>query len=217
MSGATTLILARHGQTDWHAENRYAGVSDIDLTDKGRSQTWRLAAWAIDAGLDAVASSPVRCAVETAELSAQATGLPLEIVDDLREIDFGSAEGCTMEELAAVDPRMMAHFRADPVTHHFPGGEPPADAAHRATRALREVADEHAGQRVLVVAHDSLIRLALCRLLDIDLRRYRRAFHRLDHAALTHVSLAEAGDASLSTFNVPVPHSPTDESTWRNA
>jgi probable phosphoglycerate mutase len=202
--GPATLILTGHGETVWHAANRYAGSSDVDLTDAGRAQAWRLAGWAAGAGLDAVASSPMRRAVETAELSARATGLLLEIVDDLRELGFGSAEGCTMEELAAVDPEMVAHFRADPVAFHFPDGEDPEEAAGRAVSALIKIATEHAGRRVLVVAHNTLLRLSLCRLLGIDLRRYRRAFPRLDNVALTTLSLTADGDAALLSFNAPL-------------
>jgi broad specificity phosphatase PhoE len=214
----TTLILTRHGQTVWHAENRYAGVSDVDLTDEGRAQAVRLAAWAADADLDAIVSSPVRRARETAQPSVDATGLPLKVVDDLRELDFGIAEGRTIAELSAADAEMVRRFRADPVTDHFPGGEPPAAAADRAARALGRLAAEHPGQRVLVVAHNTLIRLTLCRLLGLDVRRYRRVFPRLDNATLTDVVLAgtaggEGGgaggdgnaEAALLSFNVPLP------------
>ena len=208
MTGAPAiLVLTRHGQTVWHAENRYAGVSDVDLTDEGRAQAVRLAVWATGARLDGIVSSPVRRARETAGPVAHAVGLTVTVVDDLREIDFGTAEGRTMDDLAAVDPRMVAHFRADPVAHHFPGGEPPAKAAERAVRALRGVAADHAGRTVLVVAHNTLVRLALCRLLGIDLNRYRRVFPRLDNAALTTLALSREGDAALLSFNVPLaPH-----------
>jgi probable phosphoglycerate mutase len=211
----TTLILTRHGQTVWHAENRYAGVSDVDLTDEGRVQAVRLAAWAADADLDAIVSSPVRRALETAQPSVRATGLPLKAVDDLRELDFGIAEGRTIAELSAADAEVVRRFRADPVTNHFPGGEPPADAADRAARALRRLAAEHPGQRVLVVAHNTLLRLALCRVLGLDVHRYRRVFPRLDNAALTDLVLSATSEgtagggtanseASLLSFNVPL-------------
>ncbi|NUT12685.1 MAG: histidine phosphatase family protein, partial [Nonomuraea sp.] len=53
----TDLVLVRHGETVWHAENRYAGTSDVDLTERGRDQAAMLAAWAAEAGLAAVWSS----------------------------------------------------------------------------------------------------------------------------------------------------------------
>jgi probable phosphoglycerate mutase len=216
----TTLILTRHGQTVWHAENRYAGISDIDLTEEGRAQATRLGAWAARADIDAIVSSPVRRALETAQPSTRATGLPLEVVEDLRELDFGKAEGSTIAELAAADAEMVARFRADPVTNHFPGGEPPAGAADRAALALGRLAAEHPGRRLLVVAHSTLLRLALCRLLGLDIRRYRQVFPRLDNAALTSVVLSGngngngngdsdsdglgLGEVALLSFNVPL-------------
>jgi 2,3-bisphosphoglycerate-dependent phosphoglycerate mutase len=202
----TTLILTRHGQTVWHAENRYAGVSDVDLTDEGRAQAGRLANWAARAGLDAIVSSPVRRARETAQPCGRATGLPVDVVDDLREVDFGIAEGRTIAEL---DPEVVARFRADPVGQHFPGGEPPAEAADRAVRALRKVAAERPGARVLVVAHNTLLRLALCRLLGLDIRHYRTVFPRLSNAALTTVALAaDARLPGLLSLNAPLPSPP---------
>ena len=189
-SSATRLALARHGETVWHAENRYAGGgSDIDLTDRGRQQAAALAAWCRDYAPDAVFCSPVRRAVETATPSADATGLPLRLVDDLREVDFGVAEGHTLDELAAADPDMVRRFRADPVAHPFPGSEPPDVAAHRSARALLSIAEQFTGRRVLVVAHNTLLRLGLCVLLGVPVTRYRSVFPRLDNAAISELSI----------------------------
>ncbi|MFI9587070.1 histidine phosphatase family protein [Streptomyces sp. NPDC052236] len=202
----TLLVLARHGQTVWHAENRYAGVSDIGLTPHGVAQAARLAEWARTARLDRIVCSPVPRALETAWPSARATGLTPAVEDALREIDFGVAEGRTIAELRSADPDMVARFLADPVTHHFPQGEPPAEAADRATAALRDIAAAHPGRTVLVVAHNTIVRLSLCRLMGIDLRSYRTVFPRLRNCALTEVSLPPGGigTASLLAFNIPL-------------
>lgn len=199
-----TLFLARHAETVWHAENRYAGAaSDIDLTPRGERQAWALARWAADRGLAAVVSSPVRRAVETAEPSAKAAGVPLDVVDDLREVGFGVAEGRTLAEL---DPALVAAFRADPVTSSFPGAEPPAAAGARCAAALRAVAAAHPGGPVLVVAHSTVLRLALCVLLGLPLAAYRRVFPRLQNVAVSEVDLPSgAGPASLLSLNVPCP------------
>lgn len=203
---STRLFLSRHGQTVWHAENRYAGVTDIDLTAAGRDQAYRLAAWCLRIRPTAVVSSPVRRAVETALPGARALGLEPEIVPDLREVHFGIAEGRTLSELERLDPGAVDRFRDDPVRHHFAGGEPSATAAQRAERALRRVARRHAGGTVLVVAHNTLIRLALCRLMGLDISRYRALFPRLDNGTLTEVSLPAdgAGHAALHSLNVPL-------------
>lgn len=200
-----TLLLARHAETVWHAENRYAGAgSDIDLTPAGTLQAERLAGWVRSRGVAAVVSSPVRRAQETAEPSALAAGVPLEIVDDLREVGFGVAEGRTMAEL---DPDVVARFRADPQAHPFPGAEPLATAARRAVAALHSVADRHGAEApVLVIAHSTLLRLALCALLGLPLARYRQLFPRLSNVAITEIALpaVPASPAALLSLNVPV-------------
>jgi probable phosphoglycerate mutase len=202
----TRLVLTRHGQTVWHSENRYAGSSDIDLTAVGLAQADRLAAWTRQHRPAAVLSSPLARALATARPSAAVLGVEPVVVPDLREVDFGLAEGRTLSELRADDPDMVARFRRDPVTHHFPGADPPAAAAKRACEALRGIAADHPGATVLVVAHNTLIRLALCQLLGIDVRTYRQVFPGIDNGTLTEVSLtaADDGPASLISFNVPL-------------
>lgn len=208
------LVLTRHGQSVWHEENRYAGSSDIALTDTGRAQADLLAAWTRRHRPDAVVSSPLGRALATARPSAAVLGLEPVVLDDLREVDFGLAEGRTLSELRADHPEVVARFRSDPVTHHFPGADPPADAAKRASEALRSVAAAYPGATVLVVAHNTLIRLALCELLGIDVRTYRQVFPLLDNGTLTELSVgtAEDGPASLLSFNVPLdPPAPSNE------
>ena len=205
MSG-TELILTRHAQTVWHAENRYAGVSDVDLTDLGRGQARALAVWTAVERPSAIACSPVRRAVETAAPSAKALGVRPEIVAGLRELNFGIAEGRTIGELEAAQPAVAAAFREDPIHGHFPGGEDPAAAAHRGAAALRALANDHVGHHVLVVAHNTLLRLALCQLLAIDLRMYRTVLPHMNSAALTHLAWPAGATAppALLAFNVPL-------------
>jgi probable phosphoglycerate mutase len=195
----------------WHAENRYAGGgSDIDLTDLGREQAEKLRRWAVGQSFAAVVVSPVRRAVETASPTAAALHLELEVVDDLREVDFGIAEGRTIDELRRMDAGMVQRFRSDPVEHPFPGAEPPENAAARSAAALRDIARRHAGAAVLVVAHNTLLRLALCSLLDLPVTRYRQLFPRLDNVAITWVAVPgdPAAHAGLLTLNTP-PHPTT--------
>jgi len=201
---SATLFLTRHAQTVWHAENRYAGAgSDIDLTPAGVVQAQQLAAWAGRVAPDAVVSSPVRRALETARPASLAAGRTLAVVHDLREVDFGVAEGRTLDELRVDDPEMVRRFRDDPVRHPFPGAEEPAAAAARSARALRELAVAHVGCSVLVVAHNTLLRLAMCVLLDLPVGRYRQLFPRLDNAAVTEVRVPHDPDqpASLLSLN----------------
>ncbi|WP_019634188.1 histidine phosphatase family protein [Actinomadura atramentaria] len=195
----TILFLVRHGETVWHAENRYAGVSDVALTAAGRDQAERLGGWAAGAKLDAVVCSPVSRARITAEPAARAAGHPAEADPDLAEMDFGVAEGRTLAELP---PAAVAAFRADPVAGAFEGAEDPLAVAERGARALRRAAAAHDGGRVLVVAHSTMLRLALCRMLGIPEARYRTVFPKLENCALTEIRV-DGQDTGLLACNVP--------------
>lgn len=199
-----TLLLARHGQTVWHAENRYAGVSDVPLTDEGRRQAERLGARVHADPVDAIWTSTVPRAIATAAPACRALGLEPHRDHELRECDFGVVEGRTLAEFAAEDPAAAEAFRADPAAHPFPGAEDPRAAAARGSGALRRIAGAHEGQRVLVVAHNTLLRLVLCDLLGIPLADYRRVFPQLRNAALTELRLAPDGSRpALLGLNLP--------------
>ncbi|ANP55066.1 putative phosphoglycerate mutase [Streptomyces griseochromogenes] len=199
---AATLLLARHGQTVWHAENRYAGVSDVALTDTGRAQAEALGRWAAAHPVDAIWTSPLSRAVATADPACRALGLTPHREDDLRECDFGVVEGRTLAEFEAENPKAAEAFRADPVAHPLPGAEDPLAAAARGTAALCRIAAAHSGERVLVVAHNTLLRLVLCSLLHIPPADYRRVLPRLRNAAVSEVRVTEHGAALLS-LNLP--------------
>ncbi|MFJ9536213.1 histidine phosphatase family protein [Streptomyces sp. NPDC101225] len=204
---STTLLLARHGQTVWHAENRYAGVSDVALTGTGRAQAEALGRWAAARPVDAVWTSTVSRAIATAEPACRALGLTPHRDHALRECDFGVVEGRTLAEFAQRDPDAAEAFRTDPVAHPFPGAEDPRAAAERGAAALRRIAAAHEGGRVLVVAHNTLLRLVLCRLLSIPLGDYRRVFPRLRNAAVSELRL-DAGSVGLISLNVPCEREP---------
>ncbi|WP_248958817.1 histidine phosphatase family protein [Sphaerisporangium perillae] len=195
----TTIFLSRHGRTAWSAEGRYTGVSDVGLDDEGLLQARLLASWAAGGGLAQVVSSPMARAVRTAAGAAEAAGVRLRTDPRLREIDFGVAEGRHRSEL---DPEAVRLFEADPVANPFPGGENPAEAARRVTECLAELAGAERGP-ILVVAHNTLLRLALCGLLGIPLGDYRRRLPRLEHGSVTELDIGPGG-AALRSLNVPL-------------
>jgi len=98
-------------------------------------------------------------------------------------------------------PGALQAFLADPVAGHLPGGEDPRAAAQRAAAALADIAATHPGERVLVVAHSTLLRLVLCRMLGLPLADYRRRFPQLGNATLTEVRLAPGTPAALLRYN----------------
>jgi probable phosphoglycerate mutase len=172
------------------------------LDRAGYAQAERLAAWAAKAGLAAIWCSPLSRARETAASAARTTGLEPRIDERLREIDFGQIEGKTMVEAEQLFPEEIRRFRTDPATYPMPGGEDPLQAARRGVSALRHIASEHRSGRVLVVAHNTLIRLTLCSLLGIPLASYRTVFPVVRNGALTEIGL-EGEKTALLQYNSP--------------
>jgi len=196
----TELVLVRHGETVWHSD-RYAGRSDVPLTPRGREQAAALARWAAGAGLDAVLSSPLGRAHETATAAAEAAGLVCRVDERLVEVDFGEADGHTREETSAEYPDAVAAFLRRPASAPLPGGERGADAVARAAPVLAEAAAAHPEGRVLVVAHQTLLRLLLCSMLGLPLDHYRAVFPLLENGARTVVRPAADGPAALLRLN----------------
>lgn len=210
MSDTATVVLARHGETVWHAENRYAGHSDIDLTERGLQQADALGQWAARTRPDAVYSSQLVRAVRTAEPAASALGQRVTADPRLREVNFGAGDGLTQAEMAQRMPESLASFLAHPARTPLPNGEAGVDAVARALPALDRIAADHANGTALVVMHSTLMRLILCELLGIDPDRYRSAFPRVINCALTTLRLpASSNDrrgpntVALLGFNVP--------------
>lgn len=198
----TTVVLARHGRTEWHHGNRYTGSSDLPVDEVGAQQALLLRDWALGFKPDALWSSPMLRARQTVTPTAEALGLEVVADGRLREVDFGSAEGRTLGEIAVESPVVAKAFEADPVGGHFPGGEDPAEAAERVHEVFHELAAEHRGQKVLVVAHNTLIRLLVCRELGLPLREYRRLLPTLGPAALVRLRWQD-GTVGLEAYNTP--------------
>jgi len=199
----TRLALVRHGETIWHAEHRYAGSTDIPLSPRGREQAEQLASWVSSVDLAAIWVSPLLRARETVRPSERVAGITARVDSRLREIHFGRGEGLTNTEIRQSFPEVFAAFQSDPVSHHLPGGEDPRDVALRAIECFKEIETTHPRGRVLVVTHNTLIRVALCQLLGVPLSKYRTVFPTVANAALSEIRLQD-GQVSLLKFNLPL-------------
>lgn len=197
----TDFVLVRHGEST-HRSDGYVGSTDVPLTERGREQATELAEWAMSAGLDGVWASDLIRASETAQPSAEVLGLQLHVEPRLREVDFGSAEGRTRDELKTEMPDAYNAFARDPVANHWPGGEDPTAAADRGLDCLRQIAAAAPDGRVLIVCHTTLIRLMMCALLGLPLREYRRRFPFVHNGFLNEVRLSDGHFAMLS-WNAP--------------
>ncbi len=156
---AHTLTLVRHGQTASSARSAYSGQSDIPLTELGREQAVRAAEQLGGAGIDAVISSPLIRARDTAQAIAVATGAPLTIDDRLIEVDYGPFENL---DRAGARERLGAPFEAwrdDPFGAPVPGMEPLADALRRARAGTAAALAAHA--HPVIVGHQGILRIVL--------------------------------------------------------
>jgi broad specificity phosphatase PhoE len=154
----TTILLARHGETDWNREGRFQGHADPPLNRTGRAQAVDLSVALMAEQLAAVYSSPLRRALETAEVLATSHGLEPVPVDDLREVDVGSWSGLTRAE---VEERFPAQFaRWLDYGQGWEDGETYEEMGRRAVDALLRLAAAHDGERVLAVTHGGPIRAA---------------------------------------------------------
>ncbi len=154
----TTLLLARHGETDWNRELRFQGHADPPLNDVGRRQALELAAAVSDERVAAVYSSDLRRAHETARIVAEALGLEVTVLPDLREIDVGSWSGLTRDEIAERFPEGFARWLEGERGHD---GETREALRARVVDAAERIAAAHPGERVLIVTHGGALRALL--------------------------------------------------------
>jgi broad specificity phosphatase PhoE len=168
----TTILIARHGQSDWNVARRWQGHADRPLTDKGREQARVLAVRLAHIELDAIYSSDLRRARETAAVVAENQGVELRQLRELREVDVGSWSGLTRAE---AEERFPEGF--DRWTEGFPGwtdGETYEAMTERVLGAIRQISGEHDGEQVLVVSHGGPIRAIHAAALGLDVHAYRR-------------------------------------------
>jgi broad specificity phosphatase PhoE len=185
----TTLLLARHGESDWNRSKRWQGFADRPLTDLGRRQAVELAARLGDTELDAVYSSDLRRARGTADAVARSKGLEVRTTRDLREVDVGSWSGLTRAEAEAQFPEAYGRWLQG--GEGWDDGETYEELGERVVRAIRKIAKQHEGERVLVVAHGGTIRAIHAAALGVDVHTYRRIQRVEPNATLSAVCVDE--------------------------
>ncbi len=194
----TVTLLLRHGQTAMSVQKRYAGRSDVPLTDTGIRQATAAAKRLAGAGIDVIVTSPLLRAARTAQEVAAVTGAPVVTDEGFRETDFGAWEGLTFAAVRERWPAEVTTWLADPEVAP-PGGECFADVRARVTNALHRVLTGRARQTVLIVSHVTPIKtLVAAALLAPPPALYRM---HLDVAALCEIDWYADGPAVLRSCN----------------
>lgn len=164
MTKPTDILIIRHGQTAWNTQKRLQGHSDIPLNENGRLQAVTLAEILRDEPLDAIFSSDLQRAYQTAYEIAKIHNLPVHQDRSFRERCYGICEGMKDGEIREAYPESYkAWYAADP-DHFFPDGErkteSPRQFHHRAVNAIREAATRYPGKKIAIVTHFGVIETA---------------------------------------------------------
>jgi Fructose-2,6-bisphosphatase len=165
------LILIRHGETLWNKEGRIQGTSDIELSTVGIEQARLLALSLKDQPIGAIHTSPLKRALQTAEIINEFHRKEIQIHQDLMEMDQGDFEGFSFKELMARQKDFLNKWIADPASVKMPNGESLAQLQERAWRALEKIISKE--ENALVVAHNFTIAAILCRIRIISLSEFR--------------------------------------------
>ncbi len=168
------LYLVRHGETEFNKKGLALGQADVDLNDTGRWQAARLAEAFGDERLDAVYSSPLSRARETAEAIATRHDLTVGAVPDLIEMNIGEVEGLTFAQVRERFPALAQNWaRPDGPTFRMPGGEALVDVQQRALSVLESLRGSDGGRAVVAVSHNFVILSLLASVLGIELAHFR--------------------------------------------
>jgi broad specificity phosphatase PhoE len=182
----TTIYLARHGESDWNAANRFQGHSDRPLTDLGREQARALADLVAGENVEAIYASPLSRALETARIVAARTGLAVVEDEGLREVDTGSWSGLSRAEVQERYPEGFERWTSGGAG--WEDGESYEEMAERVLAAVNRIAAAHPGGRVLLVSHGGPIRAIQAAAEGMAINEYRRLRPVEPNARLTAVT-----------------------------
>jgi alpha-ribazole phosphatase len=177
------LLLVRHGITSY-AGDRFLGRTDIPLSDTGKKQAEQLRERLASEKIDAVYTSTLRRARQTAKIIAAGHKVKVTPYEELCECDFGDIEGLTFEEIKQKYPELAEELIQREI-RAFPGGETIEQLNERVQTFLKRLKKHKSGETLLIVAHGGPIRLIICNLLGLGLEHWVQI--RVDHASLSIV------------------------------
>jgi probable phosphoglycerate mutase len=190
------LYLVRHGQTEFSRENRFCGTSDPALTKVGSEMAEAFAKAYASLKWEAIYTSPMVRARQTADALARPAGTTPIIEDGLKEIAYGEWEGLTVDAVKARWPEAYAYWADDVASRGTPGGETAFHVAARAMRTVEAIRTRHESGNVLLVSHKATLRIITCALLGLDVRLFRERIAQ-PVAAVTMFEIA-SGTAKLA-------------------
>jgi broad specificity phosphatase PhoE len=163
----TEIILVRHGETEWNAEEIFRGRADIALNEKGVVQAKLLGDYLKGSRLEAVYSSPLQRAVHTAEKIVEPHSLDVKLEPALIDIDYGEWQGVPLIEVKKIYMDLYIKWKTSPEEVKFPGGEGLHDVRKRTITAVKKIVKKHKGS-VVLVSHRVVNKVIICSLLGLD-------------------------------------------------
>jgi probable phosphoglycerate mutase len=195
----TTILLIRHGQTEWNRIERFRGRSDIDLDPTGEEQAKKTAEHISTRWKPVtVFSSPLKRAMKTAEAIAQRCLIPLQQEMGLIDIDYGEWQGLTPEEAREKWPNLIENWYQFPQEAFIPGGELLMDVKKSATDVIFSLLEKYSGNTIALVSHTVINRLLLLSVLDLQVDRF---WHLRQEPCAINVFEVEGNEIILSLMN----------------
>lgn len=178
-----TIILVRHGQTQWNVGEKFRGRVDLELNETGIKQAELLAEYLADTRIDAVYSSPLKRTLKTSEIVARRHNLKVETRHELIDLDYGEWQGLSHEEVKDKYKELYLDWLYRPETIRLPGGESLEDVRKRAKVVIDEITSRTGDFTVLLMTHRVVGKVLICALLGLDNSRFWNI--RLDNCGVT--------------------------------
>ena len=163
----TKLILARHGETVWNVEKIYRGRTDVNLDEVGIKQAELLGKYLSNWELEAIYSSPLRRALDTANIIAHYQKIGVHIVEGLIDFNYGEWQALPEQEVKRLYPALLNEWHNNPHKVIMPGGESLEDVRRRAIEVVNDVLSKYQGA-VVLVSHRVVNKVLICSLLGLD-------------------------------------------------
>ena len=164
----TSIYLVRHGQTAWNREEIFRGRTDIPLDETGLKQAELAGEYLKEVAIEAIYSSPLSRALETAEKIARFHNLKVQPLEGIIDMSFGNWEGHAHQEIKKNDSETYRRWREEPHLVRLSGGESLDDVRVRSMAALEEVIRKHPGKALIIVSHRVVNKVLICGILGLD-------------------------------------------------
>jgi len=161
------LILARHGETAWNVERIFRGRTDVSLDEVGIKQAELLGKYLSNWKLEAIYSSPVKRALDTANIVARYQKIGIHVADGLIDFNYGEWQSLPEQEVKRLYPALLNEWHNNPQRVKMPGGESLEDVRKRAIEVVDDVLSKYQGS-VVLVSHRVVIKVLICSLLGLD-------------------------------------------------